>query len=675
MTGTFNLLALRLQEHISRFREKAIPQPKGFGIFLVLLILVNSLAIFNRLTSYGIGLSIGFLVVFYLGLWFHIADRVQEAIITFGIAVLTFGILFLEYMGFNLSNYQRLHSLVRLGIVILVVGIQPILLVHMVRSIWKYFELKMDLLVTNDNFSQTKVLGNSWIWAASFLLIVLYFAVANYDRAGIMGWDTPNYAWRSQLLSLQNGISLHLTYYDNGTQVVFSSLVYLFKTIFGFSVWDSIFLLSSILAGVGCIAVGLLVYSATRSNYITLFAIILTASNFPIARFVADLRDNLAAWVFGTLALALLAIGREVGKKRRYEILATFCLVITGFSHIAISVVYFLVVGVISIVWYLDDYEWREIFRKPLVFIKYIQIPLFAVIALFVVFIPFLPSYLSSLQKFGLETEALGTSVFTLNSLLESMEFFSYGGLTIIGVLGLIGNKRNKQQIHGEKIILIWFLIALSLYLFLPGRLQYRYFFMIPLPALAAVGLYVLMEKLKHVHGRVANGMIVIVLFFLCGMLLPYNLAKNYQAVNDRAIWVEKSTLDKVQAINSYINVNSLKPPFVFIINTNTDAMAYSVLWRNTVLSTIDPVYLLSSYVYFGDLQHYLNAEQEFFKKGDLALASDFWWSKLDADKVFDHQPTAFILQSFNPGIFEEYYFDLNVDQVIQGVLVVKPAQ
>ena len=367
------------------------------------MVLVNSLAIVNRLTNYGISLSIGFLVVFYLGLWFHIADRVQETVITFGIASLIFVILYLEYVGFNLSSYQRLHSLVRLGIVIVVVGIQPILMVQMVRAIWKNFDLKIDLPVPYNNISPAKVLGKSLIWVASFLLIVLYFALANYDRAGVVGWDTPNYAWRSQLLSLQNGISLHLTYYENGTQVVFSSLVYLLKSIFGFNVWDSIFLLSSILAGVGCIAVGLLVHSTTRSNYITLFAIILTAANFPVARFVADLRDNLAAWVFGTLAIALLAVGKDMGNKRIYEILATFCLVITGFSHIAISVVYFLVVGVTSIVWYLDDYKWHDVFRKPIIFIKYLQIPLVAVLALFLVFIPFLPSYLLSLQKFGLK--------------------------------------------------------------------------------------------------------------------------------------------------------------------------------------------------------------------------------------------------------------------------------
>ena len=184
---------------------------------------------------------------------------------------------------------------------------------------------------------------------------------------------------------------------------------------------------------------------------------------------------------------------------------------------------------------------------------------------------------------------------------------------------------------------------------------------MIPLPALAAIGLNVLMEKLKHVRGGVANSLIVIVLFFLCGILLPYNLAKNYQVINVRAIWVEKSTIEKVQAINSYININNLKPPFVFILYKDLDAMAYSILWRNTVLSTIDPVYLLSSYAYFGDLQHYLKAEKEYFEKGDLALASDYWWASLDADKVFDHQPTAFIIKSFNPGRYEQYYFDTNV--------------
>jgi hypothetical protein len=156
------------------------------------------------------------------------------------------------------------------------------------------------------------------------------------------------------------------------------------------------------------------------------------------------------------------------------------------------------------------------------------------------------------------------------------------------------------------------------------------------------------------------------------GLVFPPYLAEGYQAINNREVWVKDSTLEQMAQVNQYIETHHIRPPYVFLADQPRFPMAYSMLWQNTIRATIVPEALLDSYLYYGNLDSYLEPKPTAFRSPEAEATSDYWWQKLAQDQVLQHpERTTFILRDFNPDAFEDYLFRTSVDMIAPGVLVV----
>lgn len=642
------------------------------GIVLIVLVLINFIYMSFRIRGDSAYPLVVLLVLMTFLFWLLMNESAINSIIVIGIILCIISVYYIEIGIVNQQPYLQLPSLVRLAIVVALVLVQPFLMIGGINYVWNRVPHYQKLLPPRNS---TKEVSSIWILLGLTIVIISYFVLASYDRSGIPGWDTPNYVWRSRLIGINNGLLLHINNYGNGLQLTFSTLASLLQTFLSVTSWNAVLILSACLAGVGSLAGGMLLYVNKSPSISSIMVILLTAGYFPTARFVADLRDNLSAWCFGTWAFFFFILSENGSKKHRplYTIFSIICLVLTGYSHIAISSIFFMSIMIENVLRYFGGHSIKEIFKsyKNLwKFLTHIKIPLLSALVVGIILLPILKTYLLSIQKFGLETEALGGSTIDISWLMNNMNVYTFISWAILGLFTLLLNHQSNNSIF-HRSILTWFFVCISLFLFLPGRLQYRFFFMLPIPILVGIGIDQVFQAKLEFSRYIQWAIKISVVVLIVGIIIPFNLSNSYKAINDRSVWVNGSTIHDMNSINTYIKKNDLQPPYTFLIYKKNDSMAFSVLWNNIIKAEIDSSYILDTYVYFGDLSFYLSGKREIFNDANQDIASDYWWEVMRANDVKSPSMVAFILEDFNPGKYEEYLFNPNVDIVTDGVLVV----
>jgi len=662
-------------------KHKSIWQLSLF-ISLCVLALCNALVIALRIQDRPVAfvwLLAETVLIIYL--WMHDTFNGRYRTIPIIAIILILAVLLLEQSFLSLEVVTRISSIVRLFLSFVLIVVQILLLYiaeilgrrNLVAIAQKSQDGEGDC--GNVESRTEQVTGFALLIALVFFLLGVYF-LATYTRSGILGWDTANYSWRARLID-QKGVLAHLTNYDNGLHLVFPSLVALVHRLTQWAFWDAIQFISPILAIMGCLALGLLVYSATRSWFSLIFVVAIAAGIFPIARFVSDLRDNLMAWVLGTLALALLGIASS--KKTnglKYEILGALCLIFTGFSHIAISSIFFITVG---IVYFIEFIEWWQsqktnqltsVFRS---FIKIMYLPLLCYLVFGLSLLSTLSTYLSSITQLGIDTEVIVSSTqHDIQWLVDNLQIYTYWPWVLLGILDLVGTILLREISRPRKLILTWVFVSLSLYFLLPGQLAYRYFLMIPFPALVGLGvnrIWSMIQRWGSVE-RTAAGIALIVV--LLGLIFPFNLANEVQqSISDKPIWFTQKMLTRMYSVNQYIEDELLQPPYIFIAERYEEGIGFSFLWQNVIRATITPDAILDTYLYFGELSSFL--EERPSNLPEIISPSTYWWQILERDHVLEGaQGTVFIIDEFNPDLYYDYMYSPYVDIIAPGILIVQ---
>lgn len=647
---------------------------------LCLLAIGNAFVIIQCLhdrPTASIGLFIGLLIESVLALYLWGQDRENWKNVAFGVSAIA-TIIAIPALELALLSRKEAKDF-GLFLAVLLTTVQALLFCIGLRALGKLIfgqrvkETRDEDLCKSCELS--KFTGVVLLLSLLLFLGGMYFSAIYYRRSGILGWDTPNYAWRGRLVD-QAGVLAHVAKYDNGLHVVFPSLVALIHRLTQWSYWDVVQFLSPLLALAGCLAVGLLVYSATHSWIAFVTSVTFAAGFFPVGRFVADLRDNLTSWVLGTMALALLSIA--FAKKTwalRLEILGALCVVLAGFSHTAISAIFLVTIG---IVYFVEFIEWWQSQRtsQPITvsraFLGYMRIPLMCYVIFGLSILPVLSTYLASLRQFGLDTTLLGnTTQYDLRWLVEKLRVPSYWPWALIGVLAVVESAYFRNSLsRPHALIFALFLTCLSMYFLLPGRLPYRYFMMIPFPALVGIGvdrIYLVIKRYRYIQRLVGLTVLITLVF---GLVLPFNLAAVYQDIISRKAWFTPAMLTQMSYVNEYIQTRQLRPPYVFLVERQKDGIAFSILWQNVIRATIAYDDVLNNYLYFGDLASFIERRPSTLP--EMAVPSQFWWQMVEHKVLEQPHVNAFILQEFNPDMYDDYLYSPYVDLVAPGVLIVR---
>lgn len=628
-------------------------------------------------------IPIGILTTIFL--WFGYLESWRKRIFASVIIIISIAVIIAEQFFFTIDLLNTIPSLIVLGISVIIVAVNP--LIFYFSGILSNKVLHNKSTVQWNTHQLTKS-GNGvppFFWISIIVTVCLaisgmYFT-SIFRRPGIVGWDTASYVWRSRVINQENGLINLITGYDNGLQFVFAGLSSGLHRLTGWSFWDVVQILPVFLVIIGCLSQGILVFTATRSKVAMISSILFTASFFTTARFVADLRDNLTVWMLGASSIALFSLIPSISKRRTallVEVASGICLTLTGFAHIAMAPIFFLVMGLVS-VYEFFDWRWQNSVSSLKLnlrsFIKFARVPLVSMLVFGGGLIPILPTYLHSINQFGIDTSALGSSTsFNLNWLIDNLMVLSYlpwvilGGMASVIAFFLPSVRENRPY----RLALTWVIISFCMWLFLPGRLAYRYFMMIPFPILVGLGLHEGLKFVLRLPGfqKVISTIAMFVIVF--GLILPKNIVNNYKTINERQVWVTEAMLIQMNYVNQYIERYHLTPPYVFIVQRERDGTAFSFLWLNIIRATVEQSAILDSYLYYGNLDKYLAKQPTDYQVPEANWPSNYWWSILQSYKIVDNtNKTTFILQEFNPAYYPNYLFNPNIDLVAPGVLVV----
>jgi hypothetical protein len=608
----------------------------------------------------------------------------KRGLLVIGLMIL--GISVLSMLIIILPNQGLLTRYIKLG----VIAVGAILLIPFCYYfVWVLMPKQNNVLGTSTSkilpFWITHIFITPYkfvLWGIISTVFLSFLIIPTFIRSDIIGWDTPTYMFRARLLE-HYGINLH-SLIGGGYQIAFPYLSVFFHKLTGWNYVDIVRLLPPFILLLIGIASGYLTYLTIKSQSLAILSALCVLAWGLSPNLVSDARDNVIVALFGILAIICL-IKSQMDKNYIWKVLQVVFLILSGISHLALSIIYFLVIFHVNLTEIYEKY-WLGKRKNLLLHLwKAIWIPLFSGLVVGLIWYSELPAFFNSLG-IGLRTmtELSGERDETMIWIFKHYNLGPSLPLIVFGLAVVTWYTFKDQTSKQFKVIFIWSFTSIYLgIMLLPiSFLSGRFLMMTPQYLLIPIGIYQIGKTIQSWSTVQRKfGELTIILFFI-GILFPYNLLANTKMLYQGLPGVSKSDYSYLEYVNYYIKANHADPPYIFLaLDTTIHHAAFSDLWMRTIRAGMADEALLDTYLYFGELENLLNKEPTYSfstvpdyleSKNELDRSSQKWFAIISENGILDKQEmTIFIIKSFNNDTFDNYLFDSRVNIIGPNILAV----